>query len=80
MRSLVLSFITLWALTFAMPAEEYSPLQTEQTFVYICTGEYAKAYHAYSDCRGLGNCRASIKKITKAEAQHNGRVPCKICY
>ena len=77
MRSLVLSFMTLWALTFAMPVEGYSTLRTEQTYVYICTGEYAKAYHAYRDCQGLGNCRASIKKTTKAEAERNGRVPCK---
>lgn len=51
-----------------------------ENMVYICTGQYAKAYHRSSKCSGLGNCKANIKQISLAEAKKMGRTPCGKCY
>ncbi len=48
--------------------------------VRICTGESSERYHAYSDCRGLSNCQASIEEVGLQEAESMGRTPCKKCY
>ena len=47
--------------------------------VYICTGSHSAVYHRSSKCRGLGNCRASIKAVTKSAAEKAGRRACRIC-
>ena len=36
--------------------------------VFICTGKYAKVYHAYTGCRGLKNCKGNIIKVSLADA------------
>ena len=48
--------------------------------VWVCTGESSERYHAYSDCRGLSNCRASVEEISLQEAESMGRTPCRKCY
>lgn len=48
--------------------------------VWICTGESSERYHAYSDCKGLSNCRTNIEEISLQEAESMGRTPCRICY
>jgi len=48
--------------------------------VYICTGQYAKAYHKSRNCRGLGNCRGDIKQVSIEEAKRMERTPCGYCY
>lgn len=47
--------------------------------VYICTGQYAKAYHKNKNCSGLGNCKAEIKQVSLEEAKRKGRTPCRRC-
>lgn len=48
--------------------------------VYICTGKYATTYHRSSKCRGLGNCKASVKSLSQSAAVKSGRKPCKACW
>ncbi len=48
--------------------------------VWVCTGGSSKRYHAYSNCKGLSNCRASIEEISLQEAESMGRTPCRKCY
>ncbi len=55
-------------------------LQTQDSYVYVCTGKYATKYHRYKGCKGLGNCKASIVKMTKQEAEKRGKTPCSLCY
>lgn len=72
MKTLLFSFMLLLAVPLS------TNCQSER--VYICTGSSSKAYHRTSYCRGLNNCRASVKAVSKATAVQMGRVPCKICY
>jgi len=52
-----------------------------EKMVWICTGEYAYAYHKNKNCRGLNRCSCEIKKVTLKEAKKRERSkPCKICY
>jgi hypothetical protein len=44
--------------------------------VYICTGKYSKKYHYKKSCRGLSNCKSSIKKVTLIEAKNIKRTLC----
>lgn len=37
--------------------------------VYICTGKYATKYHYKQNCRGLSNCKGTIKAVGLNEAQ-----------
>lgn len=50
------------------------------TMVYVCTGKGSYRYHRHSDCRGLNNCKGSIKRVTLQKAQSMKRTPCKKCY
>lgn len=47
--------------------------------VYVCTGIYAKRYHATNQCRWLGSCKGEIVKMSKEEAEQKGLTPCKSC-
>lgn len=47
--------------------------------VFICTGGSSQCYHKSETCKGLCNCRASIKEITLEDAEKMGRRPCKMC-
>ncbi|MFT4696891.1 MAG: hypothetical protein ACI9SJ_000007 [Flavobacteriaceae bacterium] len=44
--------------------------------VYICTGKYSKKYHYTNKCRGLSNCKGSIKEVTLSDAKNFGRTLC----
>lgn len=49
--------------------------------VYVCTGQYAYAYHSRSDCPGLGNCKGEIRYTDQYTAENKlGRVPCCRCW
>lgn len=48
--------------------------------VWVCTGGSSKRYHAYSNCKGLSNCRASVEEISLQEAESMERTPCRKCY
>lgn len=47
--------------------------------VLVCNGSNSYAYHKYV-CRGLARCRSGVVKMTKDEAERNGRTPCRNCY
>jgi hypothetical protein len=53
---------------------------TTDTGVYVCTGNYAKAYHKTSDCRGIKSCKSDIIKMSLYEAKSSGKTPCGFCY
>jgi hypothetical protein len=49
--------------------------------IYICTGQYAYAYHSRSDCPGLGNCKGDIQYTDEYTAVNSlKRVPCCRCW
>jgi len=48
--------------------------------VYICTGRYAKAYHAFQNCRGLDNCQADVIEVSLEDALNNRRHACELCW
>ena len=49
--------------------------------VYICTGNYAYAYHSNANCPGLGNCKGQINYTDEYNAVNNlNRKPCCRCW
>lgn len=44
--------------------------------VYICVSKGAKSYHFTKTCKGLSNCKHTIKKITLSEAKDLGLTLC----
>lgn len=73
--------ITIIALagTLMLPAASSISQKSNTTYVYICTGSYAKTYHSTSACRGLNACKGSVKKVSLDAAKKQGRSACKIC-
>lgn len=67
------------ALAMTTPASTTEHTDNLPKSVYICTGKSAKVYHYDSDCKGLGNCKASVRKVDLETAIDMGRRPCKIC-
>lgn len=65
-------------LLFAVGCGEDDEKSNGET-VYICTGSGAYAYHKYSSCSGLNNCKAEIVSVTLKEAKKK-RSACNICY
>jgi len=60
--------------------EHNEDLKIAQT-VYVCTGDYAYAYHSRSNCPGLNNCKGDIKYTDENNATQNlGRKPCCRCW
>ena len=53
---------------------------TDETYVYVCTGQYAYSYHSHY-CSGLNACKADVIKVTKEKAVNEmHRTPCGNCY
>ena len=44
--------------------------------VFICTGKYSKKYHYSKNCRGLSNCKSSVKSVSLQEAKNKNRTLC----
>lgn len=78
MIALIVTTLLMGEVFFAHP--DMLQLQSKETYVYICTGPYAKKYHKTSTCKGLDNCSESIKKVTESYAIDKGRTKCKKCY
>ena len=57
----------------SVPTDPYSK-------VWVCTGDCSERYHAYDNCKGLSNCRASVEEVSLQEAENMGRTPCRKCY
>jgi hypothetical protein len=49
------------------------------TTVYLCMGPKSHAYHNNKYCKGLTNCSAVIKEVSKDEAIALHRTPCHYC-
>lgn len=47
-----------------------------ETEVYLCNSKGGKKYHLTKDCKGLGNCKAEIIKVTLSEAKERGKTLC----
>ena len=61
-------------------SDNFSPSTLNQT-VYICTGQYAYAYHSRSNCPGLNNCKGDVIYTDENTASSSyGRVPCCRCW
>ena len=54
--------------------------ESDAKVVYICTGGSSTRYHSTKHCKGLGNCRGTIREVSEDQAKRMGRTPCKICY
>lgn len=80
MRHLLLLLATITLVACGGSEKKQEEKHPEGDMVYICTGRYSECYHCDEDCRGLSNCRASIKEITIEEAEEMGRRPCGYCY
>lgn len=78
MKILPIILITLLFLSFTGDNSRLSA-DNKESKVLICTGRHATKYHKYK-CRGLNNCKASIKEITLTEAKEKGYSACKVCY
>lgn len=65
-------FSTVLLLVFIVSVSFYAMVSE----VYICTGKYSKKYHYVSDCRGLSNCKSSIKEVDINDAKNYGRTLC----
>lgn len=63
----------------SVSAMNHTEVETEQSYVYICTGPSSKTYHVSPKCNGLRNCSKEVKKVTLQQAQQMGRRPCKVC-
>lgn len=48
--------------------------------VIVCTGKYSKRYHSSVLCKGIKNCKGSIKMITLNKAIESGKTACGYCY
>ncbi len=57
----------------------YCETDNLENTVYICTGQYATAYHRNKNCSGLGNCKGEIKQVSLEYAKQKRRTPCKTC-
>ena len=44
--------------------------------VFICDSRNGKKYHFTKTCRGLNACKASIKKLSLADAKKLGKTIC----
>ncbi len=38
--------------------------------VYLCMGNYSKAYHQTKYCKGLRHCSTDLKKVSLYDATH----------
>ena len=70
----------LGQLFVAQPIGGASTAAEKDNYVYICTGKSSKRYHKTDRCKGLDNCKGTVKKVTLSQAEDKGRTPCKICY
>lgn len=55
-----------------MPSEKAAPT------AYICTGPYAKTYHADPNCKGLWNCSGEVVELPIDDVKEYRR-PCRMC-
>ena len=79
MKSIVLSLLLL-AVPYSQNYGVLNSRMSHPSYVWICTGSKAYAYHSNRNCSGLNRCGKCIVKVTLAEAKERGYRPCKRCY
>lgn len=47
--------------------------------VYYCDSKTATSYHSDKKCSGLAKCSASVKEMSKTDAEKAGKKACKMC-
>ena len=60
-------------LLFIFVLTSFTSLESD---VYICVSKGAKRYHFTKTCKGLSNCKHTIKKVTLSEAKDLGLTLC----
>ena len=54
----------------------FTSFNSIESDVYICVSKGAKKYHYYKSCKGLSNCKHTIKKVSLSEARDIGLSLC----
>jgi len=55
--------------------------EKSQQTVYVCTGSSAYAYHSYSSCPGLNNCKSPVYPYNESFAVNSlKKIPCCRCW
>ena len=76
---LILPFVALgYLIQICNKCNKREP-KKESQYVFVCTGDYAHAYHTKQDCEGIESCAAEIIKISIDSAINMGRTPCHYC-
>lgn len=75
---ILLTFVLL--VSGVVPQVRTQSANNKPTIVWICTGKYATTYHAHKNCKGLNNCKGTIKATTLQKALDMKRRACKSCY
>ena len=77
----ILFLIATTTITYNPSSRSYRAVSsiTKTNVVYVCDGKYATKYHDSANCRGLGNCKGDIVKMTIDQARNNGKTACSIC-
>lgn len=74
MKNLLFVFLLL------LPCSVLAQSSGNPSKVYISTNPLAKKYHKSKNCFSIINDQDNLKYVTLAEAQRQGRTPCKNCY
>lgn len=61
------------------PKKSFDEKAISDPVVLICVSPSAYAYHSHS-CRGLKQCKHTVKEVRKSEAEARNRKPCGYCY
>lgn len=84
MRHIIMFSLALFFGQLSVPAPSAVPQRATaaaEAQVYICTGGSSKRYHKHNYCKGLDNCKGTVKKVSLSYAEDTlKRTPCKICY
>ena len=61
--------------------QEHDSCQSDDTYVYVCTGPSAYAYHKTDKCQAFNRCTGSAVRKTLKQAKEGGwSKPCGYCY
>lgn len=63
------------------PSVEINEVSNNNQIVYVCSGQYAYAYHSIKDCHGLNNCKGDILTTDEVSALNSRwNKPCCRCW
>lgn len=61
-----------------LAASSYANAESYPDSVYVCTGNFASAYHIDAFCNGLSNCGGTTRKIHRSKLSKKRKL-CKLC-